>query len=167
MEGKQMDKTLLELNKFTQMVGLSDQAIDLNEIPWIPQTDRVWFKPVRFDLANGRWINLLRITPGGKVNRHRHTGGQVLAYTVQGQWRYLERTWVAQPGTFVYEPPGDIHTLVVDGEEDMITLFLLEGSIQYLDDNDQVIGQDDVFSKMKRYLDYCEQNHVPVRNLQF
>jgi 2,4'-dihydroxyacetophenone dioxygenase len=164
MEGYKMDTTL---NKFTEMFGLGDQAIDLNEIPWIPQTERSWFKPVRFNLATGSWINLLKVKPGGKVNRHRHTGGQVLAYTLQGEWRYLERTWEAKPGTFVYEPPGDIHTLVVDGEEDMITLFLLEGSIQYLDDEDNIIVQDDVFSKLKRYMEYCEENNIPIKDLKF
>lgn len=157
----------IDLNTFTEQMGLPDQAIDLNEIPWVPQGDRVWFKPVRFNLATGAWINLLKVKPGGVVNRHRHTGGQVLAYTIQGEWRYLEREWVAKPGTFVFEPPGDIHTLTVDGEEDMITIFMLEGTIQYLDDQDQVIVQDDVFSKMKRYYDYCDQHNIEKKNLVY
>lgn len=157
----------IDLNQFTEQFQLDDQALDSDKIPWIPQTDRSWFKPLRFDLTNGGWINLLKIKPGGVVNRHRHTGGKVMAYTLQGEWRYLEKDWVAKPGTFVFEPPGDIHTLTVDGDEDMITLFILEGSIQYLDDNDQVIQQDDVFSKMKRYLEYCEEHNIPVLDLKF
>jgi len=40
-------------------MGLPDQAIHSEELPWVPQGDRVWFKPLRFDLATGRWINLL------------------------------------------------------------------------------------------------------------
>lgn len=156
-----------ELNEFTKLVSLPDQAIDTDLIPWVPQSERSWFKPVRFDLATGLWINFLKIKPGGTVNRHRHTGGQVMAYTVQGTWRYLERTWVAKPGTFVYEPPGDIHTLVVDGEEDMITLFILEGSIQYLNDQDEITYQDDVFRKLKLYEQYCENNNIPIRDLRY
>ncbi|MDQ0218141.1 cupin domain-containing protein [Peribacillus cavernae] len=156
-----------DLNSFTEQFQLSDQAININDIPWIPQSDRVWFKPLRFDLTTGSWINLLKVKPGGAVNRHRHTGGKVMAYTLQGQWRYLEREWVATAGSYVFEPPGDIHTLLVDGDEEMITLFILEGSIQYLDDNDQVIKQDDVFSKMKLYYDYCEQNNIPIKELRF
>ncbi|PZE21724.1 2,4'-dihydroxyacetophenone dioxygenase family protein [Paenibacillus xerothermodurans] len=155
------------LNEFTKMVGLPDQAIDIDDIPWVPQSDRVWFKPVRFDLASGQWINLLKVKPGGKVNRHRHTGGQVMAFTIQGQWHYLERDWVAKPGTFVYEPPGDIHTLVVDGEEEMITLFILEGTVQYLDDQDHVFYQDDVFTKLKLYQEYCEEHNIPMRDLKY
>lgn len=156
-----------DLNKFTEMMGLPDQAIDFDQVPWIPQSERVWFKPVRFDLARGQWINFLKVTPGGKVNRHRHTGGQVMAYTIQGQWHYLEREWVAKPGTFVYEPPGDIHTLMVDGDEEMITLFILEGTVQYLDDEDKVFYQDDVFTKLKLYHEYCENNGIPKLNLTY
>ena len=148
-------------------LGLPDQAIQGDELPWVPQGERVWFKPLRFDLARGQWINLLKIMGEGRVNRHRHTGGQVLGYCIQGSWRYLERDWVARPGTLVYEPPGDIHTLVTDGAEEMITLFILEGSVQYLDDNDNLIHQDDVFSKLDRYLSFCEQEGIEPLDLRF
>lgn len=146
-------------------MGLPDRAVDAEKLPWVPQGERVWFKPLRFDLSNGKWVNLLKITGGGKVNRHRHSGGQVMGYVLQGGWRYLERDWVARPGTFVYEPPGDIHTLVVDAGEEMQTLFLLEGVVQYLDDADQVIYQDDVFTKLERYLKYCHETGIPPVDL--
>lgn len=148
-------------------LGLDDQAIHSDEIPWVPQGDQVWFRPLRFDLQNGRWINLLRVAKQGKVNRHRHSGGQVIGYVIQGSWRYLERDWVARPGTLIWEPPGDIHTLVTEGEEEMLTLFILEGVIQYLDDNDQMISQDDVFTKMERYLAYCQDQGIEPKNLVY
>jgi 2,4'-dihydroxyacetophenone dioxygenase len=151
-------ETILEL-------GLLDRAVDADRLPWVPQGERVWFKPLRFDLANGRWVNLLKITGGGRVNRHRHSGGQVLGYVLQGGWRYLERDWVARPGTFIYEPPGDIHTLVVDEGEEMHTLFLLEGVVQYLDDDDHVIYQDDVFTKLERYRKYCHDQGIAPLDL--
>ena len=147
-------------------LGLPDQAVDSEAIPWVPQGERVWFKPLRFDVANGRWVNLLKVAGQGKVNRHRHSS-QVLGYCLKGQWRYPERDWIARPGTFIYEPPGDVHTLVVDSEDEMITLFLLEGVIQYLDDADQVISQDDVFTKLNRYLDFCKSNGIPPLDLRY
>lgn len=144
--------------------GLPDRAIDSEQIPWVPQGDRVWFRPLRFELATGRWINVLKVIGGGRVNRHRHTGGHILGYVLQGGWRYLEREWVAKPGTLVYEPPGDIHTLVAD-EGEMQTLFILEGAVQYLDDDDNVIYQDDVFTKLERYLNYCRQQGIEPQDL--
>lgn len=145
-------------------LGVPDRAIDFDSLPWVPQGDRVWFRPLRFDLANGRWVNVLRVSGGGRVNRHRHSGGQVLGYCLEGAWRYLERDWEARPGTFIYEPPGDIHTLVTGGSG-MTTLFLLEGVIQYLDDSDTVVAQDDVFTKLQRYLDYCRAEGLQPQDL--
>ena len=161
MQTVQALQTILEM-------GLSDRAIQSDEMPWVPQTDRVWFKPLRFDLTTGRWVNILKVTGGGKINRHRHSGGQVLGFVIQGSWHYLERDWVARPGTFVYEPPGDIHTLVVDEDAgDMITLFLLEGVIQYLDDDDKIIYQDDVFTKLELYLKYCREQGIEPKDLRY
>ena len=42
--------------------------------------------------------------------------------------------------------------------EEMQTLFLLEGVIQYLDDDNRVNYQDDVFTKLERYHKYCREN---------
>jgi hypothetical protein len=156
------------LKAFTESSALPDRVINVDEIPWVPQGERVWFKPLRFDLATGRWINLLKVQGSGRVNRHRHTGGQVIGYCTKGSWHYLERDWVARPGTLVYEPPGDIHTLVVDeGVEEMQTLFILEGTVQYLDDSDNLIYQDDVFSKLERYTRFCEEQGIEQMELCF
>jgi len=155
----------LQLPESLAALGIPDRAVQSDSIPWVPQGERVWFKPLRFDLRTGRWVNVLKVTGGGRVNRHRHTGGQVLGYVLQGSWRYLEREWVARPGTFVFEPPGDIHTLVVDGAGEMVTLFLLEGVIQYLDDEDRVIWQDDVYTKLDRYLAFCRREGLAPQDL--
>lgn len=149
-------------------LGLPDQVIDSERLPWVPQGERVWFKPLRFDFSTGRWINLLRVEGAGQVNRHRHAGGQVIGFCLQGQWHYKERNWVARPGSLIYEPPGDIHTLIVDSDqEEMVTLFLLEGVVQYLDDEDRILYQDDIFSKMERYLSFCKREGIEPIDLRF
>ena len=159
-----------ELIKFTESVNLPDQAIDTDEIPWVPTfegSEDVFFKPIRFDLTTGNWIHITKFKAGKGNTRHKHTGGPVLAYTLQGTWRYLEREWIAKPGSFVYEPPGDVHTLVVVGEEDNITLFNLSGVIEYYDEDGNLTLQDDMFYRMKRYRDHCEQNNIPVKDLTY
>src|SRR6266513_2025701 len=47
----------------------------------------------------------------GMVNRHYHPQ-QVFAYTISGKWGYLEHDWVATKGDWIYEAPGEAHTLV-------------------------------------------------------
>lgn len=143
-------------------MALPDRAIDSETIPWVPQgtSGRVWFKPLRFDLTTGTWINLIRMAGAGTINRHRHCGGPVIGYVIEGRWHYLEKEWRAGPGTLVWEPPGDVHTLAVDGDAGMTTLFIIQGTIQYLDADDRVVYQDDVFSKMQYYLDYCKKEGI-------
>ncbi len=150
-------------------MALPDRAIDGDAIPWVPQgaSGRVWFKPLRFDLTTGTWINLIRMTGAGRINRHRHCGGPVIGYVIEGRWHYLEKEWSAGPGTLVWEPPGDVHTLVVDGDEGMTTLFIIEGTIQYLDENDRLIYQDDVFTKLQYYLDYCQAHGIEPVDLRY
>jgi hypothetical protein len=48
------------------------------------------------------------------------------AYTISGKWGYLEHDWTATAGDFVYETPGESHTLVAyEHEEPMRTLFIV------------------------------------------
>lgn len=86
----------------------------------------------------------------------------MIGYNIQGKWRYEGRDWIAKPGTFIFEPPGDIHTLVTEDEE-VITLFILGGTLQYFDENNSVIGQDDIYTVLNKYRDFCNQNGIEVR----
>jgi hypothetical protein len=69
---------------------------------------------------------------------------------------------VASAGSFVYEPPGEIHTLVVDegagGAPEMITQFNIHGAMVYLDDAGRPTGYEDVFSK----IEMCRRHYVEV-----
>src|SRR6478609_3153799 len=63
----------------------------------------------------------------------RHAGG-LHAWVFKGRWHYLEHDWVAEEGSYIFEPPGETHTLVVpDGCTEMITLFQVTGSLMYVD----------------------------------
>lgn len=137
---------------------LTDVVARSEEIPWIPQGSRgVWFKPLRISLEQNRWVNLLKVTRGGVVNRHRHLS-EVEGWVVQGSWHYLEHDWTARPGDFVFEPRGDVHTLiadVADEENPMITLFSIHGDIEYVDENRDRLYIENAESKLRRYLDHC------------
>jgi 2,4'-dihydroxyacetophenone dioxygenase len=135
-----------------------DQALAADDLPWVPQEPGRWFKPLHFFLSSGTWINLVKMEPGRQIRRHIHAGGSVHAYVLQGRWRYLEHEWIAEPGSYVFEPAGGAHTLEVLGDETMVTLFTVNGVIQYLDDEGRVIQQDDVHSRRREYLEHCRAN---------
>src|SRR5947207_13723593 len=110
------------------------QGIPDDERVWVLQAPNVWFRPLMLNTLNGQWCNLLRVRRAGVLSRHRHPA-PVHGYVIKGSWRYLEHDWIAREGMYVFEPPGEIHTLVVDDDvEEMITLFHVCGALVYYDD---------------------------------
>src|SRR6185436_4430895 len=123
-------------------------AVPDDERVWVPQAPSVWFRPLMLNTLNGQWCNLLRVRRAGILSRHRHPA-PVHGYVIKGSWRYLEHDWIATEGMYVFEPPGEIHTLVVDDDvPEMITLFHVCGALVYFDDALQPIGFDDVHTKI-------------------
>ena len=123
---------------------------------WVPQAPDVWFRPLLLNTVTGQWCNLLKVTRSGIVSRHRHPGA-VVGYVVEGTWKYDEHDWIADEGGFVYEPPGEIHTLRVPEHcSEMITFFNVSGAMIYLDENDRQTGYEDVFTK----IDMCRAHYA-------
>lgn len=122
-------------------------AIPDDERLWVPQAENVWFRPLLLDTVGGEWVNLLRVRKTGVLSRHRHPA-PVHGYVIKGSWRYLEHDWVAEQGMYVYEPPGEVHTLVVENDAEMITLFNVRGALVYYDESNKPTGHDDVHTKI-------------------
>jgi 2,4'-dihydroxyacetophenone dioxygenase len=126
------------------------QAVPDDERVWVPQAPDVWFRPLLLNTVSGGWCNLLRVRRSGVLSRHRHPM-LVVGYVIKGRWKYLEHDWTAEEGSFVFEPPGETHTLTVPADcAEMITFFNIAGAMIYLDDDGAQIGYEDVFTKIDR-----------------
>jgi len=124
------------------------QAIPADERIWVPQAPGVWFRPLLFNTVSGGWCNLLRVRRSGVLSRHRHPM-LVVGYVIKGRWKYLEHDWTAEAGSFVFEPPGEVHTLTVPADcAEMITFFNIGGAMIYVDDDGRQTGYEDVFTKI-------------------
>ena len=133
-------------------------ALPEDERVWVPQAPNVWFRPLCLNAAQGYWVNLLKVTKSGILSRHRHTN-PVHGYVIKGRWHYLEHDWVAETGSYVFEPPGEIHTLTVPEDcAEMITFFNISGCMVYLDEQNRQIGFEDVFTK----IDMCRAHYEAV-----
>src|SRR5438094_8942192 len=131
-------------------------AMPDDERVWVPQAQNVWFRPLLFNTVSGGWCNLLRVRKSGVLSRHRHPM-VVVGYVIKGSWFYREHDWVANAGDFVYEPPGEIHTLEVPADcDEMITFFNISGAMIYLDEEGRQTGYEDVFSK----IDMCRAHYI-------
>lgn len=131
-------------------------AVPRDERLWVPQADGVWFRPLCLNRSQGYWVNLLRVRRAGVLSRHRHPN-PVHGFVLKGRWRYLEHDWTAEEGAYVFEPPGETHTLVVPEDvEEMITLFQVNGAMVYVDPRGKTVGYEDVFTK----IDMCRRHYA-------
>ncbi|WP_031500371.1 2,4'-dihydroxyacetophenone dioxygenase family protein [Bryobacter aggregatus] len=127
-----------------------------DERVWVPQAENVWFRPLCLSTRQGYWVNLLRVRKSGILSRHRHPA-PVHGYVVEGKWHYLEHDWVATQGSYVFEPPGETHTLVVPADvPQMITLFHITGAMIYVDAEGKVTAYEDVFTK----IEMCRKHYI-------
>ena len=138
---------------------LQPGALDLDSAPetWVPQAEDVWFRPLLLSVSSGYYVNLLRVRKAGILSRHRHLG-PVHAFTLRGEWHYLEHDWTARPGDYAFEPSGETHTLIVpEGVEEMVTLFHVTAGYVYVDPEGKAMGYEDVFTKLDATIAHYEQ----------
>lgn len=107
-------------------------TVNEGEVPWLAESlaAGVSIKPLRLDIEAGVWVILVSFAPGSSVPLHYHTG-EAEVYTLSGSWHYAE--YPDQPqtlGSYLYEPAGSAHTLLVpeDNTEDTLMLVRVSGA---------------------------------------
>jgi 2,4'-dihydroxyacetophenone dioxygenase len=135
---------------------------------WVPYADGVWLQPCHFNVTSGGFSVVLKGLPGAMLGTHYHVG-TVRGYTMHGHWRYLEHDWVAKPGTFIYEPAGEAHTLVIteDSPEPALIVFVVEGGLIYLDKpaNGNVAAYEDGFTLLELTRKYYREAGLDAHQL--
>lgn len=131
---------------------------------WVPRGDDIESLPLLFSVATGSWVNITRARGDGIISRHRHSS-PVTGYTLEGAWGYIEHEWTARKGTFIFEPPGETHTLIVkpdasnpSAEKNMMVLFHNYGPLMHVDNSGEVCGYVDVFKRLedcKKHYRHC------------
>jgi 2,4'-dihydroxyacetophenone dioxygenase len=128
---------------------------DDDERFYVPLTPTVSSRPLLIMPSQNRWCDVLLAKGAGLVNRHYHPH-PVFAYTISGKWSYLEHDWIATAGDFVYEAPGEAHTLVAhESSEPMKVHFNVTGPLIWLDEHGEPAGTFDVFD----YIRLCKAHY--------
>ncbi len=135
---------------------------------WVPYAEGVWIQPCHFNVTSGGMSVVLKGLPGAQLGTHYHVG-TVRGYTMRGHWRYLEHDWVAKSGTFIYEPAGEAHTLVImpDSPEPALIMFVIEGGLIYLDKpvDGSVAAYEDGFTALELTRKYYREAGLDARAL--
>jgi 2,4'-dihydroxyacetophenone dioxygenase len=125
---------------------------------YVPFTETVSSRPLWISPSQNKWCDILMAKGAGLVNRHYHPH-EVFAYTISGKWGYLEHDWIATAGDFVYETPGESHTLVAHEHPDpMRVFFIVKGPLVWLDEKGESAGHFDVH----QYIALCRDHYERV-----
>jgi 2,4'-dihydroxyacetophenone dioxygenase len=153
---KPIDKEKVFRKDAAPEVFLPDTMTDDDRF-FVPLSETVFTRPLWISLAQNRWADVLMAKQPGLVNRHYHPH-QVFGYTLSGQWSYLEHDWVATAGTFVYEAPGEAHTLVAhESPEPMRVHFNVTGPLIWLDENGEPNGTFDAYDYLELARDHYDK----------
>lgn len=145
---------------FYEQVGVTHQSA--GSIPWVPWEigEGVFLKLFKVDPIHGLMVLMLKAPGGIGLGRHRHTGF-VQLYTVQGAWKYNEHDWTARKGDVVYETADSIHSFVTEPGEDVIAFVVLNGSLEFLDDKNNVLWSENWRTALTRQRKYCTEKGLP------
>lgn len=106
------------------------------------------------DVEGGVFTVRIKFAPGVCLAPHKHTGA-VHAFTLAGEWSYLEYpdSPPNRAGSYLYEPPGSTHQLKVAdsnvGETDVY--FVIYGAMLHLDEAGQVVAVGDAESHLREW----------------
>jgi len=149
---------------FYEQVGVSH--ITDAATPWVPWeiAEGVFLKLFKVDPVHGLMVLAMKTPAGVQLGRHRHTGF-VQLYTVQGDWKYAEHDWTARPGDVVYETADSIHSFVSLPGDEVIAFVVLNGSLEFLDDEDNVLWRENWRTAVERQRRYCEANGIACQDV--
>ena len=135
---------------------------DLTDLPMVRVTPLASLQLLQVDLDHNIRVSRARFDPGFTVNAHRHTG-YVHAWTLSGSWKYIEYPEVNIAGSYLFEPSGSTHTLVVPKENTEVTevLFVVHGSNLELDAEGKIMSVSDAHSICDLYLRTCRELGLP------
>jgi quercetin dioxygenase-like cupin family protein len=130
-----------------------------SELPFVDLGDGTELQLLQVDVEAGLWVIRSRFAPGTIVPTHKHTG-EVFAFTLAGSWKYVEYPEVNVAGSYLYEPAGSIHTLMVPEENDVVTdvWFAIYGANLNLDADGNVEMVIDASLGRDTYFALCEAN---------
>jgi len=133
-----------------------------NDLPFVPLGDGSELQLLQCDVEAGLWVIRSRFPAGYRVQTHKHTG-EVSAFTIAGSWRYVEYPQVNTAGSYLFEPAGSVHTLIVPEDVEGITdvWFAIRGANLNLDADGNVEMVIDAGLIRDFYLGSCEQAGLP------
>jgi 2,4'-dihydroxyacetophenone dioxygenase len=123
------------------------------DLPMVSIAPGVSIQLLQVDFDHNIRITRARLDPGVRFRTHTHTG-HVFAWTLSGTWKYIEYDRSSYANSYLYEPAGSSHTLLVpeDSTEPAEVIFIVHGSNVELGPTGEIEGVTDAAQIARAYL---------------
>ena len=132
------------------------------DLPMVKIGEGVAIQLLQVDLDHNIRVLRARLDPGLRMRTHIHTG-HVFAWTLSGTWKYIEYPESSEANSYLYEPAGSAHTLVVppESKEPADVIFIVHGSNIELGATGVFEGATDAVTIARAYLRSCKELGLP------
>ena len=128
-------------------------------IPFKPISDEVLIRYHRIDPVQGQIVAEVRVPPSRGLAPLYHTG-PVVAYTIQGAWRYREQGWISHAGDTVHEAAGSTHAAESIGDREVIVFVVVEGEFLFFNEDGGLVWQENWRTSLERRTEYCADHGI-------
>jgi 2,4'-dihydroxyacetophenone dioxygenase len=154
----------MNVELFRALAAMPLRHTHSESLPWVPSpVPGKSSRPLRFLRSNRGFVELLRMDPGVAMSLHRHTG-ETHAFNLSGS-RRLASGEVIGPGGYVYEPPGNIDSWEVIGDEPLIALVVVMGEVEDLAPDGHVRGVANAATRFVEYQTFCREHGIAMLDL--
>ena len=137
-----------------------------HDLPMVKIGPGVSIQLLQVDFDHNIRVTRALLDPGLKLRTHIHTG-HVFAWTLAGTWKYIEYPESSEANSYLYEPAGSQHTLVVpeDSPQPADVIFIVHGSNIELGATGEFEGATDAAAIARAYLRGCKELGLPRPNV--
>lgn len=132
------------------------------DLPMVKIGEGVSIQVLQIDLDHNIRVTRAKLSPGLQLRTHIHTG-HVFAWTLSGTWKYIEYPEASEANSYLYEPAGSEHTLMVpaDSKEPADVIFIVHGSNIELGATGAFEAATDAATIARAYLRGCKELGLP------
>lgn len=136
------------------------------DLPMVNIGPGVEIQLLQVDFEHNIRVTRARLAPGLRLRTHLHSG-HVFAWTISGTWKYIEYPESSEANSYLYEPAGSSHTLVVpeDSTEPADVIFIVHGSNIELGASGAIEGATSAADIARAYLNGCKALGLPRPNV--
>ena len=123
---------------------IKDTYVHTDDLQWVPfpGAPGIDMRLLRVSSENGQWTAIFQCAAGSGFPRHKHLGAGeylMISGTMEVRGGAAAGGVTAYAGDYGYEPTGMIHDFT-NFVEDTVFYFTNYGPIQFMDDDDNILG---------------------------